>query len=393
VSLLDLRTILGVLNPWLIGLAYGALALLALWFTRSTVRQLAAWLNRARSTETAAAGTRVFYVAALAGMLVSLNTSWNYFGSVLGVVDVVERGVMFFVLELAQVACGWGMRTSIREHGKPGPARLIAWFLCAISAYMAWSLSGVWVGVARVVLGPVLSLVMLHLALGIEIRSLRVKTDSTWVRVTRELRERLLAFLGLSDEERDARTIARQRALLKATRIRMTGDTSERSQRRFIEQLARADVANDPEALESFVNAMKLAANASQVYDLRYPMPFEVSVPGVTSMAPGTDTVAPSGDTDTVALDGVDDTEPMPPVIDTETLTPDTVAPDTDDLTRPVSLAPLGERAQAEVDTILEMINDQGADAITIEIVKARLGLKHSTAARRLRAARDLLAS
>lgn len=350
-NLAILRAILSDLDPWLIGLGYGALAVAALWLLRSLVGAVAALRRRPR-TDAVASGTRTFYVAALAGMLVSLNTSWNYFGSVLEVTDVVERGVMFFVLELAQVACAWGMRASIREHGKPGPARLIAWFLCAVSAYMAWSLSGVWVGVARVVLGPVLSLVMLHLALGIEIRSLRVKTDSTLVRAARELRERLLAFLGLSDEGRDARTIVRQRALARAAWIRMTGDGSQRSQRRFIQALARADVANDPEALDQFINSMKLAANASRVWGLRYPMLFEVPE------------VSEGETTDELMVDA--------PV---------------------VSLARDDDQRAREIDEVLKLIDKHGVDKVTLGFVKENTDMSHSTAMRRLNAARKLRAS
>ena len=62
------------------------------------------------------------------------------------------------------IACGYGMRANVRAHGRPGAPRLVAWVLCAMAGYMAWQLSGVAEGVARVVLGPVLGLVMLHLA-------------------------------------------------------------------------------------------------------------------------------------------------------------------------------------------------------------------------------------
>ena len=54
-------------------------------------------------------------------------------------------------------------------------------------------------GVARVALGPTLSLVMLHLALGIELRNHTTARTSTWGRVTAELRERALSRLGVAD--------------------------------------------------------------------------------------------------------------------------------------------------------------------------------------------------
>lgn len=319
-------------------------------------------------------GARLFYAAAVAGMVVSLNTSWSYFGEVIGITDLVERGVMFFPLELAQLACGWGMRASIREHGKPGPARFIAWFLCAVSAYMAWGLSGLLVAVVRVLLGPVLSLVMLHLALGMEIRSLKVKDDSLLARVGRELRERFLATLGLGDEERSAQVIRRDRARRKAVRVKMTGRGSKRDKRIFVENLATAEIANDPEAQKLFINGMKLAANVDAVWEQKYPLPFDVS--GATGETPlalspgatGATEVDTSGDSDSAT--------------DTERVTPP-----------PVALAPRSGSANLQVEAILKLIEDDGADAVTIDVVKARFGMTHSTAARRLRAAKERLAS
>jgi hypothetical protein len=351
VNLTVLRAILSDLDPWLIGLGYGALAVLALWLLRATARSVTTWwrLPRRRGE---GRGTGLFYAAAVAGMVVSLNTSWSYFGEVIGITDVVERGVMFFPLELAQLACGWGMRASIRRHGKPGPARFIAWFLCAISAYMAWGLSGFWVAVVRVLLGPVLSLVMLHLALGIEIRSLKVGADSVLARVSAELRERLLAYLGLSDEGRDAQAIARRLRVRRAVRVYMTGKGTPRQRSRFTKLLAKADLANDPEALEMFINSMKLAANVERIHDLRYPMPFEV---------PG-------------------DEEPTVKVLPTPS-------------TRVKTTEPGGGRAQADVDRILRLIEKHGSETVNLEFVKLKTDMSHSTAARRLRAARQRIES
>lgn len=314
-------------------------------------------------TENRVEGTRPFYAAALVGMLVSINTSWNFFGDVLHVDNVWDRGSMFFVLEIAQGACYWGMRASIRRHGTPGPARLIAWALCGVAAYMAWSLSGFWVGVARVLLGPLLSLVMLHLGLGIEVRGLKLKETSLWVTVTRELRERFLATLGLSDEGRGAKAIIQRRAIARAGRIVMTGRRERRStRRRFVRELARADVANDPTALTLFVNEMKLATNADQLLELRYRMPFD------------TESVT---EADTVAITDS-------PVTDSDSDTKVSKSP------RPTSISAGGERAQAEVDTLLQLMSERGdADAVSLEDAIGALGRSQATSARRLRAARE----
>lgn len=321
-------------------------------------------------------GTRPFYAAALVGMLVSINTSWNFFGDVLHVDNVWDRGSMFFVLEIAQGACYWGMRASIRRHGTPGPARLIAWALCGVAAYMAWSLSGFWVGVARVLLGPLLSLVMLHLGLGIEVRGLKLKETSLWVTVTRELRERFLATLGLSDEGRSARVIIQRRAIARAGRIVMTSRGRRSTRRRFVRELARADVANDPKALTLFVNQMKLATNADRLLELRYRMPF--SLDGVTE----TDTVdeVTPGDTDTTPQVDTDTNADTTPQVDTDTASEKPSTP----------LRIKSTEAQAQVDTVMElMVSRGGVEAVSVEDVMAFLGLKQATAARRRRVAAE----
>lgn len=319
-------------------------------------------------------GSGIFYAAAVAGMFVSLNTSWNFFGEKLDVQNLVERGVMFFVLELAQLACGWGMRTSIQRtttserRGTPGPARWVAWALCGMSAYMAWELSGFWVGVARVMLGPVLSLVMLHLALGIEVRGLTIRKDSTWMRLAHEFRERFLSLFGLGDEGRDAKTIAQERALARAIRIRMTKGDSPKAAREFIQNLSKAGIMGSPEKLEQFNQGMQLAANAAQVYGQKYDMPAGL--------------VVARAETETVL-----DAE----IVETGTETSQVNDAETPAETKkPVALTVHSRETEAQIETLLQFMRERGyAKAIEIPEAQQVLGLSRATAARRLAAARD----
>src|SRR5207302_326891 len=153
-----------------------------------------------RHKRMSAEGTRGFYLVAFMSLLVSVDTSWRFFGEKLGITSIPERAAMFAVVEVALIACGFAMRAGIRSpNGKPGPARLILWALCAASGYMAFDLAGPVSGLARVTLGPVLGVVMLHLALGIELRYTRHRV-TTWTRVSRELKERFLSRLGLGDD-------------------------------------------------------------------------------------------------------------------------------------------------------------------------------------------------
>lgn len=189
-------------------------------------------------------GAGLFYLVAAASMIVSVNTSWRYFGDILHVDNLAERTAMFAVLELALIACGQGMRAGVIRHGRPGPARLIAWALCAVSAFMAWQIAGPLAGTARVLLGPLLGLVMLHLALGIEWRETHGQRAGTWARIGREMRERVLSRVGLADDSRDALARTRDRAALRLARL-----ASRRhgllTNRRMARALAASGVAGD----------------------------------------------------------------------------------------------------------------------------------------------------
>jgi len=160
-----------------------------------------------------------WYVSAGVATLVSTDTSWRFFGERLGITDLRERVILFAVLEIALVAAGLSMRASVRRTGNPGSARLVAWGLAGASAYMAVELSGPAAGVARVTLGPVLAIIALHQALGIEIKIRHGVRTGTWATVGRELRERALSWANLGNDERDAKVRSRERAAVRAATI------------------------------------------------------------------------------------------------------------------------------------------------------------------------------
>jgi hypothetical protein len=172
---------------------------------------------------------------AVIATLVSVDTSWRFFGERLGITGW-ERPVMFFVIELTFIACARSMHGSVTRGDGPGPARLLVWGLCGAAGYMAVALAGPVNGLARVLLGPVLAVVTLHLALGIQIRARRGQRSGTWARIGREMRERALSRLGLADDARDALARTQDRAADRAARLATaTGWTPRRTQR-----LARA---------------------------------------------------------------------------------------------------------------------------------------------------------
>jgi hypothetical protein len=244
-----------------------------------------------------------YYAGAAGGLAVSLNTSWRFFGDRLGVTGT-ERVVMFSVIELAFVACALGMRAGVRHidpvTGRPGSAgapRLVAWALCGLSGYAALVLSGPVEGVARVALGPVLSLVMLHLALGIEIRHRAGVRTGTWTRIAGELRERALSRLGLADDDRDAATRTRERAVTRAARLVLARRAPWRSAR-LARALRAAGVAHDPGRREQLLAELAVLRSAEQLATLPLRSPWTS-----TSTVSATAVSTASGTPDTTSME------------------------------------------------------------------------------------------
>ncbi|WP_112266531.1 hypothetical protein [Lentzea terrae] len=219
------------------------------------------------------AGAKGFYLVALMSIGVSVDTSWRFFEQRLGITDVVERVVLFSVMEAALIACGWAMRGGVRRDGRPGPARLVAWGLTAFAAFAALSLSGPVAGFARVLLGPVLGLVMLHLALGIEIRATRQHT-TTWARIGRELRERLLSLLGLGDDHRDALARTRDRAALRAAKLALASRWTPFRTSRLRKALHASHVAHDPAQKDRMLRELGVLQHAKKLAETTQPSPW-----------------------------------------------------------------------------------------------------------------------
>lgn len=250
-----------------------------------------------------------YYAGAIGGLAVSLDTSWRFFGDRLHIVGA-ERVVMFCVTELALVACAAGMRANVRRvdpatgrRGAAGAPRLVAWALCGLAGYAAILLSGPVEGAARVALGPVLSLVMLHLALGIEIRRAGARAGA-WTRVVGELRERALSRLGLADDERDAVTRTRERATTRAARLAMT-PRSPRRAARLARALRLAGVAHDPSMRDRLLAELAVLRHADELATLPQPSPWQAEQNEQHEERPQFD---PPASDDTIAggeLDGV----------------------------------------------------------------------------------------
>jgi hypothetical protein len=178
-------------------------------------------------------GSGPWYAGFVVALGVSVDTSWRYFGERLHITGP-ERVLLFSVVEVMLLAAAWSMRAGVRRNGHPGSARAVAWALCGFQGYMAFELSGLTAGIARVVLGSGLALVALHQALGIEIKAKTGVRSGTLARVGRELRERALSRVNLGDDQRDALQRSRERAAVRAAEIATSTKPNRKALRRAV---------------------------------------------------------------------------------------------------------------------------------------------------------------
>lgn len=192
-------------------------------------------------SRTKAATLGLLAPAALAlGM--SADTSYRFLGTTLNITDHTERMLLCGVAETAIVALtiyAWATRTK-------GPAYL-AYAAVLVQAIPAFQVSGATGGPIRVILGPVLLAVMLHLLLGLELRMSGDQTDGILAAALRELRERVTASLGIGRRGADSAAIARSRAADKAVtladRVAAAPEGSGKHSRRAAKLAAAIDAA------------------------------------------------------------------------------------------------------------------------------------------------------
>jgi len=214
-------------------------------------------------------GATLFYLVSVVATLISADTSYRFFGEKLGITGLpvstpafgpfsaghvdLERVLLFGVVELALFALAYAMRANVIRVGRPGPAQWVAWSICAFAAFAAWELSGPVAGTARVLLGPVLALVMLHLALGLEVHVRRGESSSVWAQAAREVRERVLSRVGLGNDHRDALARTRDRAALRTARLAVEIAGTPKDTKAYAAKVAKlrkalhaSNVAHDP---------------------------------------------------------------------------------------------------------------------------------------------------
>ncbi len=281
---------------WLVMGAGGAVLLAFLLAVRAVrarrARSRLAAANTPAAEVKTSAGSGGFYTAAFMSLGLSVDTSWRFFETEIGIENVVERVAMFSLLEVLLISCGVALRAQVRNpntDGSKGPYQAVAWALTGGSAFMALMVTDdVLVGIARVGFGPVAGLLALHLALGLDLRHTKPASASTGTaaRIANELLQRGLSYLGLANDDRDA---ARRRADRHARRLAwmvidgIPTDGGER--KKFDRALRLSNVAHDEEARARLLAELAVIRHVDKLADLDQSSPWgsEVRTPEVAA--------------------------------------------------------------------------------------------------------------
>ena len=409
-----MKTLTVVLN-WLTHLdhadlnriGYAAAGIGALTLALIARRHRAAMLARIANSRlsrrpTLTPATAVFYLVTVVSTAVSANTSWRFFGDVLKITDAVERSIMFLVVELTLLGCGLAMRAGVRSPARtPGPSRTVAWLVCGAAAYMALAESGPIEGVARVILGPLWAISVLHLTLGVEIRSVRGAPTGAWAKITKELRERFMSRLGLATDDRPAAIRTRDRAAERTARLATAKIVLFRRSR--MNRAARvAGIALDAGQLGRTLGQVATYKHLADLGNLALPAPWEAMLPAIGGQQPRPDghgqmaTATPDGHPDpAMATDGnatqVDGqpalTSQWPPMATLGQLAPWPVATQRPATTRPT----LAAAPTVAIDTAATVAAMLAANPnVTAEQVAMATGKADRTARRYLAEARSM---
>ncbi|WP_381562928.1 helix-turn-helix domain-containing protein [Streptomyces eurythermus] len=225
-------------------------------------------------------------LAALACTAYSADTSWRFAEHRLGMTSTNERAAMFAAAELALFACGLMARQNLRDpkKGAPGAPGMLVWVITGVQIIPAYSESGIVGGTVRAVVGPVLAALLWHLAMGIELRHAKPGMDSSSLPalLARELRERLLSYLGLATRDRTAEQITRDRWTVKAVGLAAKLADMEpgargrtRVARRLSVAVGKAQVGASEEQRDKLLELLAARRNAADLATINLRSPWQ----------------------------------------------------------------------------------------------------------------------
>ncbi|MFF5485232.1 hypothetical protein [Streptomyces virginiae] len=223
-------------------------------------------------------------VAALVCTAYSADTSWRFAAHYLDMRNTTERTAMFAAAELALFSMALMARQNL--HGPKQAAGLpgvLVWVITAMQTIPAYAEAGPVGGTVRAFTGPVMAAVLWHLAMGIELRQRTPDAASRGLAavLTRQARERLLARLGIVQQDQGAAEIIRDRATHRAVALaarlaemtpeQRTGWAGRRTVRRLSKALARSGIDADPRRNEQLLRQLATRRQAAALATIDLP--------------------------------------------------------------------------------------------------------------------------
>ncbi|MFF1914494.1 hypothetical protein ACFVYE_23350 [Streptomyces sp. NPDC058239] len=223
-------------------------------------------------------------VAALVCTAYSADTSWRFATHYLDMRNTAERTAMFAAAELALFSMALMARQNL--HGPRQAAGLpgaLVWVITAIQTIPAYAEAGPVGGTVRAFTGPVMAAVLWHLAMGIELRQRTPDATSRGLAavLARNARERLLARLGIVEQDQGAAQIIRDRATQRAVALaarlaemtpeQRTGRADQRTVRRLSKALARSGIDADPRRNEQLLRQLATRRQAAALATIGLP--------------------------------------------------------------------------------------------------------------------------
>ncbi|MEU3048917.1 hypothetical protein ABZ705_20830 [Streptomyces sp. NPDC006984] len=223
-------------------------------------------------------------VAALVCTAYSADTSWRFAAHYLDMRNTAERTAMFAAAELALFSMALMARQNLhgprQAAGLPG---VLVWVITAMQTIPAYAEAGPVGGTVRAFTGPVMAAVLWHLAMGIELRQRTPGAASRGLAavLTRQVRERLLARLGIVQQDQGAAEIIRDRATHRAVALaaqlaemppgQRTGRAGRRTVRRLSKALARSGIDVDPLRNEQLLRQLATRRQAAALATIDLP--------------------------------------------------------------------------------------------------------------------------
>lgn len=248
-------------------------------------------VHRRRPAGRTPAAVRVAALGALLCTAYSGDTSWRFARDHLDMASRGERTLLFAAGELALFAMALMARANLNDPEKNGPGApgVLVWVVTGVQVIPAYSESGIIAGTVRAFFGPIAAALLWHLAMGIELRHRGSASQSLPAVLARELRERLLARLGLAQRGRDAQQISRDRwtriATRRAARLADLKEANARPRRlararcRLAAAVDRTDAAVLPEQRDVLRDRIAAYRHADGLAEVSLPSPWEPVTP------------------------------------------------------------------------------------------------------------------